>query len=306
MPRVVLVTGASVGLGLAIARQLLKGPNRLILTARSSSMDRFAEAGITESDQVRLRSLDVTDHAQRTAVIDEANRDWGGVDVLINNAGFAYRAVAEDITDDDIKAQMAVNFRAPMELARLVLPTMRAKKRGHIINISSVGGMMAMPTMGVYAASKFALEGASEALWYEVRPWNIRVSLVQPGFIHSDSFEKVRFTRAGLTNKSRIDQPYYAHYTNMEHLIGRLMGWAFATPEKVARMVVYTMNRRRPPLRVPATCDAWAFAFLKRLLPQRIYNFALYAGLPRIWRWGPKERRVLPLPRRPSSADQQS
>lgn len=291
MPRVVLLTGASVGLGLAIARALLRTRYHVILTARPSSMYRFKDAGITEGPRIWLRPLDVTDATARRAIVSEANRILGGIDVLINNAGFAYRAVAEDMELEEVKAQMSVNFWAPIELSRLVLPVMRRKRRGHIIHISSVSGMMAMPTMGAYSASKHALEGASEALWYEVRPWNIRVSLVQPGFIRSDGFKKVRFTQRGLDTKSGVEKPYYSHYVHMEILIERLMGLAWATPEHVAHTVIRTMNQKAPPLRVPATMDAVLFSAIKRLLPRKFYHFILYNFLPKIRRWGPYERR---------------
>ncbi len=95
----------------------------------------------------------------------------GGVDVLINNAGVAYRSVVEHVSERERLQQMGINFRAPMELTRLVLPYMRSRRAGRIINVSSMGGMMAMPTMAVYSASKFALEGATESLYYEVKPW---------------------------------------------------------------------------------------------------------------------------------------
>ena len=193
-PQTVLITGATQGIGLATARRLLDTHHRLILTARESSLGRFAEAGIVPSDRVRLRALDVRDDAQRRALVAEANRDWGGVDVLINNAALSYRAVVEHVRREERLAQMGVNFRAPMQLIQLVLPGMRAKGAGRIITLSSVGGMMAMPTMAVYSASKFALEGAHESLWYEVRPWGVHVSLIQPGFVNSSGFKRVRYT----------------------------------------------------------------------------------------------------------------
>lgn len=154
-------------------------------------------------------------------MVAEAEARWGGVDVLVNNAGVAYRAVVEHVTEEDRLRQFGVNFLGPMEMVRLCLPSMRKKRAGRIINVSSVSGMMAMPTMGVYCASKFALEGASEALWYEVKPWNIRVTLVQPGFINSDSFQNTRTTpksRRGGTRASQVaelpedDLAYAAHY----------------------------------------------------------------------------------------------
>jgi NAD(P)-dependent dehydrogenase (short-subunit alcohol dehydrogenase family) len=171
------------------------------LTARAESLSRFAEAGIVESARVLLRPLDVTADDERRALIDEIENRCGGVDALINNAGVAYRSVVEHVTEQERLEQMGINFRSPMEMARLVLPSMRRKRAGRIINVSSVGGMMAMPTMSVYSASKFALEGATEALYYEVRPWNIRVSLIEPGFIHSTSFQKVHYTSLGFRSE---------------------------------------------------------------------------------------------------------
>jgi len=291
---VVLVTGASTGLGLVIARQLIaSGRYRLVLTARESSLPRFAQAGLVESATVRLRRLDVTHADERRAVIAETDADWGGVDVLINNAGVSFRAVVEHVQDAERLAQMDVNFLGPMELARLVLPGMRQKRAGRILNISSVGGMMAMPTMAVYSASKFALEGATEALWYEVRPWNIRVSLIQPGFINSTSFQNIVFTAQSLRASEDASLAYAAHYRHMGSFIDRIMRRAAATPERVARKVVHTLERKHPPLRVAATTDARLFALMRRLLPRRFYHWLLYRNLPHIKDWAPDEAPVL-------------
>lgn len=290
----VLLTGASVGLGLAVTRQLLRTPHRLILTAREGSMGRFGEAGILESDSVRLRPLDVTDSRQRRQIIAEANHDWGGIDVLINNAGIAYRSVVEHVREADHLAQMEVNYSAPMELTRLVLPRMRAQRWGRILNVSSVGGMMAMPTMSVYSASKFALEGASEALWYEVRPWNVYVSLIEPGFIHSDAFEKVQWTGLSEKSKDALSDAYHNHYEHMQGFIDRMMRLSPATPESVARTVMRTIRAKRPGLRVPATIDAHLFGFLRRILPRKLYHFVLYQSLPHIRDWGPRAKLTPP------------
>ena len=210
-----MITGASTGIGLATARALCGTKYRVILTARQKSLPRFAAHAIEESARVRIRPLDVTNPEEREAVLAEAQRDWNGVDVLINNAGVSYRAVVEHVLEEERLAQMNVNFRSPMEMIRLVLPGMREKRRGRIITISSVGGMMAMPTMAAYSASKFALEGAHEALWYEVRPWGVRVTLVQPGFVHSDGFQKVRYTEQSDRSEQELAEPYHEHYVNM-------------------------------------------------------------------------------------------
>jgi short-subunit dehydrogenase len=285
--RVVLVTGASSGLGLALARRLRETDFRLILTARESSLCRFEREGFRSGPSMWIRPLDVRHEEQRASIVREANERWGGIDVLINNAGVTFRCVVEHFTPECREEQMAVNFSAPMALTRLVLPRMRQKRSGRIINISSVGGMMAMPTMGLYSASKFALEGATESLWYEVRPWNIRVSLVEPGFIHSESFQNTRLTEESCQAMASAGHPYHAHYRFMSQFIARLMQRAQASPEAIAERVLQVMRAKDPPLRVPATFDAHLFALLRRLLPRRLYHRVLYAALPSIRAWGP-------------------
>ena len=230
-----------------------------------------------------------TSAPERHALIEELDDRFGGVDVLVNNAGVMYRAVLEHVSDEDRVAQIDVNYLAPMDLIRLVLPRMRAKRAGRIINVSSVGGMMAMPTMAAYSASKFALEGATEALFYEVRPWNIRVSMVQPGFIHSEAYTNVRFTAESRHANDDVHAAYHAHYEHMSPFIERLMTASRATPDRVAKTIIKTMNRRRPALRVPATLDAHVFAWLRRLLPRSFYHWMLYRMLPDVRAWGHDE-----------------
>lgn len=282
-----LLTGASTGLGLALARELLATERRLVLTARAQSLPRFAAAGIVESERVHLRPLDVTSARDRERVVDEIESRFGGVDVLVNNAGVSYRSVVEHVHDDERLAQMDVNFLAPMELIRLVLPGMRERGHGRILNVSSVGGMMAMPTMALYSASKWALEGATEALWYEVRPWNVHVTLVQPGFIHSGSFRNTRLTHDSALAAEDAHAPYHAHYLHMAPFIERLMELSRSTPESVARRIHGLLRARRPPLRAPVTFDAHVFSLLRRLLPRRLYHEVLYWNLPRVRTWGP-------------------
>lgn len=282
-----LITGASTGLGLAMAKRLLEvTDHHLILTARASSLGRFAEQGIEESERVWLRPLDVTDETQRRDVVREAMRKRRGVDVLINNAGVSYRSVTEHVSNDERITQMDVNFLAPMALARLCLPAMRAQRWGRIINVSSVGGMMAMPTMAVYSASKFALEGASEALWYEVRPWNVKITLVQPGFVNSGSFENTRLTHGSAWASTHDRAAYHEHYESMAPFIAKLMRKSPATPESIARKVARVVDARWPPLRLPVTPDAWLFSMLRRLLPRRLYHALLYRSLPGVRHWG--------------------
>lgn len=279
---VVLLTGASTGLGLALARQLADRGYRRVLTARRESLGRFATEGIGEDEFTVLRPLDICSTRDRVALVAELKERWGGVDVLINNAGIAYRSVLEHWDDEAWNEIMDTDVRGPCELIRLVLPGMRARRCGRILNVSSVGGMMAMPTMSLYSAAKFALEGATEALWYEVRPWGIHVTLMEPGFIHSDSFRNTRFTVQSFRGAMTEEDPYHHQYLHLASFIERMMDRSRATPETVARCMVENLMNPRPPLRQYATPDAHLFAWLRRLLPRTWYHAILYHALPHV------------------------
>lgn len=261
----------------------------VIATARESSLARFDAAGVREGQDLWIRPLNVLIKAERDAVIEEANQKLGGIDVLINNAGYCLRGVIEQVNETERLKQIDTNFRAPMALIRGVLPHMRKKRSGYIINISSVGGMMAMPTMSIYSASKFALEGATEALWYEVRPWKIKVCLIQPGFINSDSFKNIELTRESRKSLQDKNNPYYYHYNSMAPFIAKMMKRSPSTPRDIASKIVKVINSPNPPLRVPVTLDAYFFGLIRKLLPRKMYHTIMYYALPRVFRWGEDE-----------------
>lgn len=284
---VILITGCGSGIGLAIADVLYENPKyRLVLTAREKSI-KFLKDRFQSEDRVMILPLDVTYENQRQWVINEVKKRWGAVNILINNAGISYRSVVEHMSEDDEYRQMQTNYFGPMGLIRLVLPMMRTIGRGKIISISSVSGMLAMPTMAAYSASKHALEGASEALWYEAKPYGITVSLVQPGFIRSNSFENVYYSEAARQELS-AEGPYTEYYKNMAPFVAKLMRISPTTPEGIARLVLKVIQTQNPPLWITATYDASFFYYLRRMLPRRILLPFLFAFLPGARRWGKK------------------
>lgn len=284
---VVLVTGCSSGIGLALAELLHEQPRyRVVVTARESSLKLLRER-FKESDRFWIRQLDVTSAPERDQLISEITAKWQGVNVLINNAGISYRAVVEHMTAPEEQHQFDANYFGPVALIRAVLPHMRGLGRGKIINVSSVSGMLAMPTMGSYSASKYALEGISEALWYEVRPLGINVSLIQPGFVRSKSFLHVKYS--SQSGPEHGEEGLYAdYYQHMTPFIERLMGLSFTTPASVARRILKTIQKKNPPLWIPATLDAEIFYYMRRFVPRRILLELLFATLPRVRLWARK------------------
>ena len=183
-PPVWFITGCSTGLGRALAEAVLKHGHRAVVTARNSTQVQDIVAQHSKSS-LAVR-LDVADYSQIERAISAAEHAFGSIDVLVNNAGYGYLAAVEEGEEQEIRAMFETNFFGLAALTRRVLPGMRARGRGHIINISSVGGLLGNPSAGYYNATKFAVEGLSEALAKEVEPLGIRVTVVEPGPFRTD------------------------------------------------------------------------------------------------------------------------
>lgn len=296
---VFLVTGCSSGLGMALAERLEKNPYyRVVLTARAKSLHILKEK-FRESDRLMILPLDLTDFDQIQSVTALILKQWGRIDVLINNAGVCFRSVTEQMSVESEMTQMKTNYLGPLALIRGVIPSMRENGRGKIINISSASGIMGMPTMGSYTASKHALEGASEALWFELQPFGINVSVVRPGFINSDGHTHVRSSKkADLAEKLR--GPYADFYLFMRPFVTRLMSLAPKTSSGVADEVMRVVHKQNPPLWINATPDAKILSLLKRITPSFLFLRALNWGLKSRSGWGGKHskaqsERVRPL-----------
>jgi NAD(P)-dependent dehydrogenase (short-subunit alcohol dehydrogenase family) len=172
------ITGANTGFGRTLAEAAVARGDTVVATARTpAALDDLVAAA---PDRVRALPLDVTDHAQVEAAVADALAT-GGIDVLVNNAGHGMVGAVEELTDADLRELLAVNVLGPMAVTRAVLPHLRARGRGHIVQMSSVGGVIGNPGHAAYAMTKFALEGLSEALAGEVAPFGVRVTIVEPG-----------------------------------------------------------------------------------------------------------------------------
>jgi short-subunit dehydrogenase len=276
---VVIVTGCGSGIGYELAKKLyFREDLNVIITARSKSLD-FIKQNFLETNRFLIRKLDITNNDNIYSLIHEVSSLWGRVDVIINNAAVCFRAVIEHMDVESEMLQLKTNYLGPMALIRSVLPIMREQRSGIIINVSSVSGMLAMPTMGSYSASKHALDGATEALWYEAKPFGIKVNLVQLGFINSNSFKKVQLSRKAQLSLA-LGGPHSEYYKSMTPMIEKLMHFSFFSSETIAKKIIKLIDNPKSQLRLPLTPDAIIFGIIKKIIPSMFLNRLLYLLLP--------------------------
>jgi NAD(P)-dependent dehydrogenase (short-subunit alcohol dehydrogenase family) len=260
--KVVLVTGVSSGIGRAIARALVGHGFTVYGTSRTPVATKPI-AGVT------LLPLDVRSEDSAQNVVATVLEDAGRLDVLINNAGFMLEGAVEETTDEDAKAQFETNFFGVLRMVRAVLPAMRTRRSGKIIHISSALGFAALPFAAVYSASKFALEGYTEALRHELKPFLINVSLIEPGFV------RTALGSHGRHSTSRI--PDYDRWRERAaHAIRAYLENA-SPPRRVAETVLQVIHANHPKLRYPVGGDGHLLAWLRRLAPQRVFEIAIRA-----------------------------
>ncbi|TWD82588.1 short-subunit dehydrogenase [Kribbella amoyensis] len=179
-----LITGCSTGLGRALAEAVLAAGHQAVVTARDAGT--LASLAAEYPETALALPLDVTDRGQIAATVSQAESRFGGVDVLVNNAGYGYRAAVEEADEADVEQLFATNFFGAVAVIKAVLPGMRARRTGAIVNVSSIGARICPPGSGYYAASKAALEGMSGSLRKEVEPLGLTVTVVEPGGFRTD------------------------------------------------------------------------------------------------------------------------
>lgn len=254
--QVIIITGASSGFGKAAAEMLSQKGHTVYGLCRRA----MEETGI------KYRQCDVRNREQVAAVVASIVEEQGRVDVLINNAGMGIGGAIELATSDEINCQMGTNFMGCVNLCQSVLPHMRRQGGGRIINISSIGGVMGLPYQGFYSASKFAIEGFSEALSAEVKRFGIYVSLVEPGDFATN------FTAS--RNNSEItlnDASYGPVFKHSLQLIEKEENGGLK-PEKMAQKVTHIVECRRPRMRyVVANFEQWLSVVIKRIVPGNMF-----------------------------------
>jgi NAD(P)-dependent dehydrogenase (short-subunit alcohol dehydrogenase family) len=248
MHRIWFITGASSGFGRALAEAVLKrGDSAVVAARRRAALDSLISAHPQSSLAI---GLDVTDAKARAKSVDTALARFGRIDVLANIAGRGSLGAAEEFSPEQLREQMEVNFFAAAEMTLAVLPAMRAQKSGHILQLTSIGGLVSIGGFGPYCASKFALEGWSEALRDELRPLGVRVTIVEPGAFRTEF--------AGAVNM-RPERRLDAYRPVIEPLEGYLYGGDGkqpGDPVKAAEAMIAVVESDEPPLRLVLGADA--------------------------------------------------
>ncbi|OBG28233.1 short-chain dehydrogenase/reductase [Mycobacterium alsense] len=236
-----LITGCSTGFGREIARAALQAGHSVAVTARRAETVRnfVDEFG----DRALALALDVTDAGQIAAAVAAADEAFGGVDVLVNNAGHGYLSAVEEGEDAEVRKLFDVNYFGAVDMIKAVLPAMRARRSGHIVNVSSMTGLVANPPNAYYSSTKFALEAVTEALATEVRPLGIKVTAIEPGAFRTDWA-----TRSMKESAGPIDD--YADVAARKDLIKQFADHLPGDPRKVAEAVLMVTELDEPPLRL--------------------------------------------------------
>lgn len=251
MSQVVLITGCSTGIGRDLVQRLMQARYTVVATARKV-------AALEDINASLKLALDVTQpESVQQAVADTLQR-FGRIDVLVNNAGYAQQGAVEEVSDEQVQQMFDVNLFGALRMIRAVAPTMRQRKSGRIINISSVSGKLVIPANGTYSASKFALEALSDALRYELMPFGIRVVLIEPGSIKTQFDDTARaHVQAIFSNSASPYQPLYQQSQD----VSASMRQHEPGPEVVSKVVQQAIEASKPKARYLV-----AFPFSGRLV----------------------------------------
>ena len=273
--KAVLITGCSSGIGHATAARLAHSGWRVYATARRpEAMADLRERGC------KTLALDVTDEASMRAAVDAVIDAEGSVGVLVNNAGYSQSGAVETVPVDEARRQFETNVFGLLRMCQLVLPGMRARRWGKIVNISSMGGRLVFPGGGVYHATKYAVEAISDALRFEVRGFGVDVIVIEPGLIVTNFGEVAAGSVAAAGNGDA--------YADFNRRVAKLTEEAYkgpmarlgAGPDAVAGVIERAISSRRPRARYPVTASARLMIGQRRLVPDRVWDLMMRTQFP--------------------------
>jgi len=244
-----LITGVSTGLGRALAEAVLSRGEAVIGTLRKR--EQLAEFEALAPGRAIAKLLDVTDRERVYAGVTQAIQAAGGIDVVVNNAGYGLSGAAEEVSDSEIRHQMETNFFGLVAVTQAALPFMRAQKRGHVVNISSVAGYKGILGMSIYSASKFAVEGFSEGLAAEAGHLGIKVTIVEPG-----AFRTHWASNSAIVRSARVIEEYAPTAGVVRAGLAKMDGHQENDPAKGAIAIIAVVDSPHPPLHLPLGSDS--------------------------------------------------
>ena len=256
--KVAIVTGSATGIGYETAVHLAKNAFHTYATMRNlQKANGITEMAKTENLPLSLIQLDVTDDISVTKAIDTVINESGRIDVLVNNAGYGLVGSVEDMSIEEMKAQYETNVFGVFRVTKAVLPHMRKQHGGSIVNISSIAGRIALPLYSAYVSTKFAVEGLSESMAYELEPFGIKVAIIEPGAI------KTNFRREQAAKGPSEDSPYSSMMQSPSKAIEKMLKHRLY-PEEVAKTVIQAIENPKPKLRYIVGKDAEELIELRR------------------------------------------
>ncbi len=240
--KVWFITGASTGFGRLLAEEVLQRGGKVIATARK--LDKVADLVTQHPGRVLALALDVTDAGQVDSAVTQAFAKFGEVDVLVNNAGYGVAGAIEEVSEDELMPMYQTNVFGLLRVTRAFLPYLRKQRSGHILNLSSIGGLTAGPGWGLYQSTKFAVEGLSEALAQEVAPLGIRLTIIEPGPFRTDFLG-----RSGVEAEMKIAD-YDNTAANARRYMSEQHGKQPGDPLKAVQAMIEVVESDNPPLRL--------------------------------------------------------
>ena len=268
--KIVLVTGATAGIGRMSALHLARQGHHVIASGR-----KVAELAKLKSEAAGFKLdtlvLDVTSEASIANAVAEVDAitNGHGLDVLVNNAGFGVLGPTAEISDAEMRRQYETNVFGLMNVTRAFLPKMRERKAGRIVNVSSVGGRITLPFFGVYNSTKYAVESLSDALRYELRAWNIDVTLIEPGVIRTN------FEATAINNLDQFSQSAYAPAMAKVDQLSKKFDRFASEPIVIAKAIARAVRARRSPARIVAPRSTSFILWMSAVLPTRMWDWSM-------------------------------